>query len=422
MAGRLFDGVEHLAGLTAATGPAWLKARRTEAAGRLRAEGFPGARDEDWKYTRARPLLQDAWSLATEPGPADLPEVPAPRLVFVDGLLSAEHSDTSGLPAGVQVLPLARAVVDAEDAVRPRLGRTDPEGRGFDALNLAVARDGALVVVPDGVAVDAPIHLVSVVTGGERLAPVRHLVVAGRSSSVRVVQHFSGSGTALASTVTELFGGPNSDISYAESVDYGGTCRHVHTVGAELQRDARLVLHTLSFAAALNRTDVRVRLDQGAAVELSGLYLARDREHVDIHTVVDHAEPDGRSRELFKGILDDRARGACTGRVIVRPDAQRSDSAQRAHSLVLSDHAMAHARPQLEIHADDVKCAHGATVGRLDPEAFFYLRTRGLDALQARALLTVAFANEVLESLPDASLRTALSRRISRWLGTEEVT
>lgn len=422
---RDFTGTAHLAAVHGVlpSAPDWVMERRAAGLQRLELHGFPGSKDEDWLYTSARPILKVPYTPALGANTAifgrTFLDPTAPRFVLVDGQVV---EGLGRLADGrITAVGLKQAFARGE-RLEPFLGAAVGDDTiGFDALNTAFLIDGTYVDVPDGCVLDQPLHIVHVHTGDNRLATVRNVVRVGRNAEVTIVEHYLGHGEGLTSAVTEILTGENARVRHAKVQEEHPSAFHVGTIAARLARDARLDSFTYTTGAALSRTDLRVGLDgPGAGCTLDGLYMLRDQQHADLHTEIDHTAPHTTSRELYKGILDDRARGVFTGAITVRPDAQHIDSAQRNNNLLLGERAVANSRPILEIFADDVKCAHGATVGRIDPDARFYLRQRGLDMEQARALLTWAFAGEALASAPEGAVRTALESRVRRWLKMED--
>ena len=407
------DAVAHYTstheGLAATTG--WLDAARTSGLTRLKASGFPGAKNEDWKYTNASRILRTDWAPAAG-HTAAIPERALPtegiRLVLVDGRVSPLLSSLD-LPKGVSLRGLG------DDGAR--LGLILGDADGFDALNAAFVADGAVLLIDAGVAVEAPLHIVHIATGNATHAAARVLIHLGRSASCQVVEHWLGEGEGLTTAVTEIDLADNATLRHLRVQDGQDLAHHVGTVAVRQARDSVLHSHVVTLGGAIGRIDIRVRLEgEGAETHLWGLYLGRGSQHSDHHTTVIHAVPRTTSFEHYKGILDDKARGVFTGRIKIEIDAQQTASSQANDNLLLSDDAVVNTRPQLEIYADDVTCAHGATIGRLDPDASFYLRQRGLGVLEATSLLTFAFANEVLASLPEGDVRAALEGRVQTWL------
>jgi Fe-S cluster assembly protein SufD len=325
------------------------------------------------------------------------------RLVFVDGKLDERWSRLPDCAAALS----AGAEVPLGDVVQADVG-------GFQALNLATFADGAVIRIAGRR--ERPIAIVHVSTGqGRVLASVRHRIALAAGAEATIVAAYQGAGTSLISAATEIALGDGAVLSYGELQDEAVGAHHVHHVGVQFGRDSRFDGRWIALGGAVARTEVHSRLAQGSTVDLAGLTLARGQQHVDHHTVTRHEGPHASSRQLFKGILDDRARGVYTGRVIVPRGAVGSDVIQSNPTLLLSDTAIASARPQLEILCDDVKAAHGASVGRLDAEALFYLQARGIGLVEAQSLLTGAFASEIVSRLPEA-LREVASARVSQWL------
>ena len=390
-----------------ADGPAWLAERRRDGLETFSAAGFPGRRDEDWKYTDLK--LVTRRSFACDAAPAlDVPEIAGldcPVLVFVNGRLV----ESRGLPDGTTVLPLARALADGHDACRELLGRiAKPARHRFAALATALFADGVLINLGDDRVLDAPLRLVFLAGGDEpALACPRVLIRAGANSRATIIEHYAGApGESLSLAVTEAALGPGASIEHYRLQEASGEAFHLGVLAARLERDASLVSHNLSVGGRIARLDLDVELaGPGARVEMNGLYVVRDRQHADSHTRVDHAVPRTTSDELYRGVLAGKSRAVFNGKAIVHPGAAGTDARQSNANLLLSPEAEVDTKPELEIYADDVKCAHGATTGQLDTNALFYLRSRGVDVETARSLLTFAFADTVLARMALAPLR-----------------
>jgi Fe-S cluster assembly protein SufD len=393
-------------------GPEWLRALRRRARTRFEERGFPTTRDEAWKNTSLEPIARTVFRPAS-PGAAErsagLPdaaglELGGPRLVFRDGRYLAERS--SGARDGeLWIGSLATALESIPDRVRPLLARPEAEPLGvFEALNAAFAEDGAVVLVPNGLRLTEPIEIVYL--GGGSQAPTaglpRTLIVAGRDSRLTLVESYVGAADVLYLTapVTDLALGRNAIVDHYRLQLDSEQAFHVSTIESRQERDSHYRAHNLNLGGRLVRHDLSGVLEgEGARCDLFGLNLTHEAQHVDNHTTLDHAQPHCDSRELYKSILDGRSRSVFSGRIVVRPGAQKTDAKQSNPNLLLSRDALAHTRPQLEIYADDVKCTHGATIGRLDEDALFYLRSRGVEKTEARDLLIHAFAGEVLEQV-----------------------
>jgi Fe-S cluster assembly protein SufD len=405
----------------AASEPSWLRERRTAAFARFVESGLPTQRDEAWRHTPIAPLVR------ARPEPADPGMKPAaaaldrlaraegPRLSFVNGALSRELSDL-GPCAGVELLGLKDALAKHPALVEARLGRVAQGGSAFAQLNAALAQDAAVVLIAPEAAPDRAIRIEHVGAGdAPAVAYGRTLVVAGPRSRSRIVESYvSPDGrAALTNAVTEIVLEDDAQLERCKLQQEGASALHVATLAASVGRGASFSDHSLVLGAALSRDDIEVRLDgEGASCELAGLFVVDGKRVADTHSTIDHVRPRGTSRELYKGILDDQARGVFNGLVVVRPGAQKTDAWQMNRNLLLSREALVHSTPQLEIRANDVKCKHGSTTGQLDAAALFYLRSRGIDAAAARALLTWAFASDLLRQVPDAAVRRAVGRHL----------
>jgi Fe-S cluster assembly protein SufD len=396
------------AAAAAAVGPAWLAERRRDGLEAFAAAGFPGRREEDWKYTDLKLVARRSFALDAAPDVAapEIEGLDCPAIVFLNERLI----ETRGLPSGAAVLPLAQAVAAGHPACRDLLGRiAKPERHRFAALGTALFSDGVLVDLAPGTALDAPLRIVFLAGGepGPGLACPRVLVRAGANSRATIIEHYGAApGESLSLAVTELAVGPGSHIEHYRLQEASGEAFHLGVLAARLERDATLVSHNLSVGGRIARLDLDVELAApGARVDMNGLYVVRDRQHADSHTRVDHAVPRTTSDELYRGVLTGKSRAVFNGKAIVHPGAAGTDARQSNANLLLSPEAEVDTKPELEIYADDVKCAHGATTGQLDAAALFYLRSRGIDEGTAKSLLTFAFADTVLARMALLPLR-----------------
>jgi Fe-S cluster assembly protein SufD len=407
--------------------PPWWRERRDRAMERFLERGFPGPRDEAWRHTPIAPITRVAWE-PSSPGaaaPEDLPGVPAlggPTAVVVGGYLSRERSTLDGLP-GLEVRSVRDVLAAEPRRLEHDLGGVLPGSpSAFADLNTAFAADGVFVAVAPGTVLEKPIHVVHVaVPDGDvpRVSYPRLLVRAGRGSQCRIVETWTGPSDAvhLTNAVTEIRLEDNASVERYKLQREGERSFHVATVAARLGRDARFADHCFNFGAALSRTDIGVAFEgEGGECTLSGLFMVDGERFTDTHSHIDHGRPHCSSRELYKGILDGASRGVFHGLVVVRPGAQKTDAWQMNRNLLLSREALVHSTPQLEILADDVKCRHGSTTGQLDPAALFYLRSRGIGEASARALLTWAFASDLVRPVPIAPLRAALAAYVGERL------
>ena len=418
------------------SGPGWLRKLREAGIANFEKLGFPTARNEDWKYTSVGPLAEtvferdehsgnDTKALAADAIRAlSFADFADNRLVFVNGVSSPDLSRLHRLPAGARVESLANALQGDDDVLHAHLSRyVRYQEHSFVALNTAFIEDGALVLVPKGVVVEEPIYLVFVSTGqyGPVVSHPRNLIVAGEGSQARIVEiHIgAGSGPYFANAVTEIFGGEGASIDHYLLQREGDAGFHIGTLEAQLSRQCNFAANSITLAGSLVRNDVHVVLNgEGSECILNGLYLVDGKQHVDNHTEIEHCMPRAKSQELYKGILSGSARGVFNGKILVHKDAQKSDARQTNKNLVLSENAVINTKPQLEIHADDVKCSHGSTVGQLDRDALFYLRSRGIDSAEAQSLLCYAFASEVVSRVKIATMRAELDEYLLMKFGS----
>ncbi len=389
--------------------------------------GFPGRRDEEWKYTNLSALLKHKFPVAARP--ASLPAETVRQfvfkglaenlLVFVNGRYSKALSNYRASAAGVVVDSLENALKNRPEVIERYLAKYAPfEEESFVALNTAFAVDGAFIYVPDNVAVEQPVHLlyISDVSAGSHFASPRNLIVAGRNSQVKIVESYHGVGESpyFNNVVTEAAVNENARVDHIRIQDEGLNAYHVYSLETHQQQNSVYWMVNVDMGGALVRNNLTLTLDaENCEGHLLGFYMANGKQHIDNHTAIDHAKPNCFSNELYKGILGGKAKGVFNGKIFVRRDAQKTNAYQNNKALLLSDDATINSKPQLEIFADDVKCSHGATVGQLDNEALFYLRSRGIPQDQANSILQHAFANEVFEHITIASVREHLEEIIA---------
>jgi Fe-S cluster assembly protein SufD len=421
--------VDDFAGLTARGGaePSWLAPIRRAAFERFRSLGFPTRRDEDWHFTSAAPIadaeftpLRGEGSLeAGDVRPNDLEPflfggLESPRLVFLNGEFAPDLSMTTGLAPRVRLSRLAQAMEAEPSVVRTQLTAiADISRNAFAALNTALFTDGVFVHVPAGIALDRPLQIlyVSTAEAAKGVSYPRTLVVVDAQAQATVTESYValGEATYFTNAVTEIRLGEGAQLAHIRVQRESTRSFHVGLAETHQARDSRLAAFSFATGAALSRANIYTSLaGPGAEVMLDGLYLVDGTQHVDHQTRIEHIAPNCASHEVFKGILDGAAHGVFNGKVYVHPEAQKTDGKQTNNNLLLSADAQVDTKPQLEIFADDVKCTHGATVGRLDDIALFYLRSRGVPADLARTLLTYAFAADVLQRIADPTVRDAL--------------
>jgi Fe-S cluster assembly protein SufD len=408
--------------------PAWLRRSREEAIARFQERGFPTTGEEEWRFTNVAPLARTAFRRAA-PGEAAgvrAADVAAlgfdhafdgHEIVFVDGRLAPTLSSI-GPAGGLQICSLADVLSREPERIEAHLGRILGDSPSFTDLNAAFLEDGACVFIPAGLVVEPPIHLVylsSRVVGASTLSHPRTLVLAGRNSQARVVESYGGVAGAVYFTnaVTEIALEAGAVLDHYKIQRESEAAFHVGLMAVVQGRASRFTSHSFSLGGRLVRNDVRqLFAAEGGECVLDGLFVAAGEQHTDTHTVIDHAQPHCTSRELYKGILDGKARGVFVGRILVREGAGKTDAHQTNKNLLLSREALVDSVPQLEILASDVKCKHGSTTGQLDPAALFYLRSRGITEAAARSLLVCAFAGEVVGRVGVPALRRGLERHL----------
>jgi Fe-S cluster assembly protein SufD len=414
------DSFTEFAKETVGDTPPWLRELRETAFARFCAVGFPTTHDEDWRFTNVSALARTPFRLARGSSVqftvsdfvAWRMEGAAARLVFVDGRFAANLSTWGALPEGVTVNGLRKEIVHRPQAVADHLGRyLDIERDPFCALNTAFAEDGAYVHLCRGVVVEKPIHLlfVSTSSGAPAMTQPRNLIVIEDEGQAAIVEDYVSFGTALpalSNAVTELVVGGNTTVAHTLIEREHLQTYNLSTLRVEQARSANFASHSLLLGGALVRNNVHpVLAGEGGDCLINGLFIGGGRQHLDNYMLVEHTSPHCASRQFYNGILDERAHGVFHGRIIVHKNAQKTDAKQTNRNLMLSDEAQIDTKPQLEIHADDVKCTHGATIGQIEEDASFYLRSRGIGEVEARRLLLEAFAGECFDRMkPGAAL------------------
>jgi Fe-S cluster assembly protein SufD len=394
-------------------------------------DGLPHARSEAWKYTPLRTLERRAFSAqasgATAFDATVLADVPGPRLVFVNGRYDATYSDISGLPAGVDLRSLSNALAggdpDASTLLEHRFQRPDEV---FARLNAALASDGLLLRVDAGVRVEAPLHLVSIgaPTDADSAWHLRHLLELCAGASLTLVEHHLASGehAHLGNALTHVHLSDEASLVHARVQDESPRATLFTRTDALLARGARYQRIDLELGAGLSRHELNVRLDgEGATLSANGVLLATGRRHLDTRLGIEHIARDTQCDLTWRGLAAGRSRAVFHGGILIHAGADGSDANLSNKNLLLSDSAEIDSQPVLEIHADEVKAAHGATVGQLDPTAMFYLRSRGLPEADARRLLTTAFCREVVNTIGPGELRDALGAALDRALAGLEL-
>jgi Fe-S cluster assembly protein SufD len=410
------------------SGVSWLACLRENAMESFQELGFPSTKDEEWKYTNVAPMTRVAFKPQTiaadnefgriELASFSVAEAEASQLVFVKGVLRDDLSSLTALPKEVVAIDLSQAIADERysEIVRRHLAReADYVAHGFIALNTAFISSGAFVYIPKGVVVKAPIHLLFLSEGNQTASFPRVLLVAEANSGATLIESYVGTdaGQYFTNAVVEIVLEEGARLEHYKVQRESAEAFHVATTVADLGPNSSYDSTAITFGAQLSRHDIKVMLDhEGAECWVDGLYLVTASQHTDTHSVIDHQKPHCTSRQLYKGILDGKSRAVFNGKIFVRHDAQKTDAMQTNKNLLLSNEARVDTKPQLEILADDVKCAHGAAVGQIDQDELFYLETRGIHYDLARNLLTYGFAEEVIGKIKIDSIRAQLDEAV----------
>lgn len=400
--------------------------RRREALQAFEQLGFPTIRHEEWKYSNVKNLLGQAFDFAAPTHvtaedlvPLQIPNLEGNVLFFVNGVYQPQLSTLVSPVGQLQVLSFEEANEQMPELIDQHFARyAEYEQSAFTALNTAFAKHGIVIHVPEKAVVELPIILrfISDTRGGNVATQPRNLFVVGRRAEVKIAESYRtlGENAAFTNAVTEVILGEEAHFEYYKVQNESDRATHIGTTQIEQAARSYSYCMTISLNGGFIRNNLNVRLDgQHCEANLFGLYLPNERQHIDNHTVVDHAQPNSLSNELYKGILKDQSTGVFNGKIFVRPDAQKTNAFQSCRNILASDSATMNTKPQLEIWADDVKCSHGTTTGQLDDEALFYLRSRGVPKDAARALLMRAFAEDVIEKMRIPAIRAYLEERIA---------
>ena len=415
--------------------PSWLSTIHRCAFERFEALGFPTTKNEDWHFTSVAPIAEAAFPPRLSPGgdvkaeqlaPFTFGATDWPTIVFVNGVFAPDLSSLRTVPEGVRVYDMASAFRNGDPVVERHLSRYAAyELNTFTALNSAFVQDGAVVTIAKEFEVDRPIHVlfVSDANLAKTQSNPRTLIIAERQSKATVIESYVSTSEAayFTNAVTEVLLEDGANLSHLKIQRESPRAFHVGTIETEQKRDSHYQSFSFATGGILSRTNVYTTLDgEGAGATLNGLYMLDGEQHCDHQTRIEHAQPNCFSRELYKGVLDGASHGVFNGKVYVDPIAQKTDGKQTNNVLLLSERAQVDTKPQLEIFADDVKCTHGATVGRIDETALFYMKSRGVNKELARRLLTYAFAAEVLETIEVERVRLELERAtLERFTGIE---
>jgi Fe-S cluster assembly protein SufD len=399
---------------------------RKEAIAKFSTLNFPTTHDEDWRFTNITPLLKHNFLPS---GKINLKQkqiknflfkkISGNLIVFVNGHFASELSKLKNLPEGISVGSLSDEIKNGSAIVNEHFGKyANFKTQIFTALSTAFTQDGAFIYVNDNKIIEDPINILFIAVPGKEkiLSQPRNLFIAGKNSQVTIIERYvsSGAGIYFTNVVSEIASGENSSIHHIKIQEESSNAFHVSRTEVGQGKNSNFVSYSISLGGEISRYDLNSKFnDEGAECSLNGLYLLTGNQLYDTHSLIDHAKPYCTSHEHYKGILDDNSRGVFNGKVIVRRDAQKTNAFQENNNIILSDGALINTKPQLEIFADDVKCSHGATVGQLDQDSLFYLKTRGIGEEKAREILIHAFASDVIKSIKTEPVKDYLEKILS---------
>ncbi len=386
--------------------------QREKAVADFNERGFPTTKEELWRFTDVSRMANTEFSNEWKTSTLSFEPTGKITVVFENGKLSVEKSNFKNLPNGVSI----GSILDLADS---RLGTLADTQSAFVAANTGHFSDGACIEISEDVELDEPIHLVFLADVDGAAFHLRNFISCGKNAKVTVLEEYIGASSATywTNAVTEVFVGDGGSVDHYKVQQESKTSYHFQTVEAHVGADAVFSNHVVTLGSALGRNDIRGKLaGKGGLAICNGIYLLNEKQHFDTHLFMDHAVPECNSHELYKGILDEKSRAVFCGRILVQPDAQQTDAIQSNKNLLLSRGAKVNTLPQLEIYADDVKCTHGATIGELDEVALYYLQTRGIDPERGKAMLTFAFANEVLDEVKNLVVKARMEALVHHWL------
>ncbi|HKI77479.1 MAG TPA: Fe-S cluster assembly protein SufD [Ignavibacteriaceae bacterium] len=401
---------------------------RKEAIDNFSKLDFPNTKEEEWKYTNISPLLKYNFKPASGKGNVSsnqiskflFDEMEKSLLVFVNGQFDEKLSKIKNLPDGVVAGSISNAIKEKSLVIEKHLGKyADYKDQIFTALSTAYTKDGAFIFVPDGKIIDDPIHVLFLTDSSEEniLSQPRNLFVAGKNSQVTIIEHFVSLDESIyfTNSVTEIFADDNAVVNHIKLQEESKKAFHIGRMEIGQGRGSNFTSYAISLGGDISRNDFNSKFnEEGSECTLNGLFLIDGTQLFDVHTLIDHAKPHCNSHEHYKGILDDKSRGVFNGKVMVRQDAQKTNAFQENNNIILSDNALVNTKPQLEIFADDVKCSHGATIGQLDEDSMFYLKSRGIGEETARTILIHAFASDVVQTIKVEAIKNYIEEILTK--------
>ncbi len=401
---------------------------RKEAISNFSGLSFPNTKDEEWKYTNIAPLLKYNFKPSISKGNISVEQVNKflfdqfenNLLVFVNGHFDEKLSRIKDLPKGVIAGSISEAIKQKSPVIEKHFGKyADFKNQIFTALSTAYIKDGAFIFVPEGKVIEDAFHILFLTTAEDDkiLTQPRNLFVAGKNSQVTIIEHYSSlsEDVYFTNAVTEIYTDENAVVDHIKLQEESTKAFHIGRMEVDQERASNFSSHTISFGADLSRNDFNTKFNaEGGESMLNGLFLIEGTQLFDVHTMIDHAKPHCNSHEHYKGVLDDKSRGVFNGKVMVRKDAQKTNAFQENNNIILSDDALVNTKPQLEIFADDVKCSHGATIGQLNKDSMFYLKSRGISEETARTILIHAFASDVIQSIKVKPIKDYIEEILSK--------
>jgi len=391
---------------------------------------FPAAKDEEWRFTNISPLFKNQFVLPQGDQSRSIEDLSkfliegleANLLTFVNGIYSAELSSVNDLPEGVIVCNIAEAAEKHYQLLEKYFAKYAKYKENiFNSLNAAFTNNGAFIYIPDGKIIEKPVMILHVVSVGEDklLVQPRNLFIAGTNSQVKIIENYTSvnGGVYFTNAVTEIICGEDAVVEHVKLQNESHSAFHIATIEIDLEKHSNFSSYNVSLGSAITRNNINAKFnDEWSECTLNGLLLTDGTQLIDNHTMIDHAVPNCVSHELYKGVLDGKSKAVFNGKVMVRKDAQKTNAFQQNKTIILSDEALIDTKPQLEIFADDVKCSHGATIGRLDEDSLFYLRARGIGLEQAKTILIYAFASDVVHSINIDPLKDHLEKLLAERL------
>lgn len=394
----------------------WLAALQAQALQDLKQQGFPSRAVESWKYTDVEPVLKNSFTISSQAQKIAFQPIQGTcSIVFVDGVYCEELSKLTPLPDGLEVKPLSQAVVENADLVKRALSDDAPSdcANPFTRLNQAFVASGVLVVVAANKVIDQPLHLVNIGTRSQAISVLRNIISLGASSELEIFEDYISAAdvVTLSNPVSNVFLGPNAVLRHVRNQSQNHHSFHFSAIKVSQERDSSYYSQVFTCGSAISRLDLSTELNaENARCDLKGLYTLKGSQLADNHTVINHHSARTFSNQLYKGILDDRSRGVYNGRVFIAADAQLVESSQLNKNLMLSDRARVDTKPELDVLANDVKAAHGATIGQLNDDELFYIQSRCIAKDEAMAILVQGHMEEIIAAVSSEPVRTYLEK------------